>query len=103
MSRDIENMSRSELEQLRTELEKAMASLDERRKAEARAAAENAAREYGYSLEDVVSSTPKRKTKSAPKYRNPHDPKKTWTGRGRQPAWIKEALAEGKSLEDLAI
>lgn len=103
MSRDIENMSRTELEQLRAEIEKAMSSLDERRKAEARAAAEVAAREYGFSLEDVVAASPKRKTKSAPKYRNPHDPRKTWTGRGRQPAWIKEALAEGKSLEELAI
>lgn len=103
MSGDIENMSRTELEQLRAEIEKAMASLDERRKAEARAAAEIAAREYGFSLEDVVAASPKRKTKSAPKYRNPHDPRKTWTGRGRQPTWIKEALAEGKSLEELAI
>lgn len=103
MIRDIENMSRNELEQLRAEIEKAMASLDERRKAEARAAAENAAREYGFSLEDVLAASPKRKTKSAPKYRNPHDPRKTWTGRGRQPGWIKEALAEGKSLEELAI
>ena len=103
MSRDIENMSRNELEQLRAEIERAMASLDERRKAEARAAAEKAAREYGFSLEDVISPPSKRKTKSVPKYRNPYDPRKTWTGRGRQPAWIKEALAEGKSLEELAI
>lgn len=103
MTRDIENMSRNELEQLRAEIEKAMASLDERRKAEARAAAENAAREYGFSLEDVLAASQKRKTKSAPKYRNPHDPRKTWTGRGRQPAWIKEALAEGRSLEEMAI
>lgn len=103
MSRDIENMSRTELEQLRAEIEKAMASLEERRKAEARAAAEQAAREFGFSLEDIIATSPKRKTKSAPKYRNPHDPRKTWTGRGRQPAWIKEALADGKSLEELAI
>jgi len=26
---------------------------------------------------------------------------KTWTGRGPQPRWIKEAIAGGKSLEDL--
>lgn len=103
MSRDIENMSRIELVQLRAEVEKAMASLEERRKAEARAAAEHAAREFGFSLEDVIATSPMRKSKSAPKYRNPHDPRKTWTGRGRQPAWIKEALAEGKSLEELAI
>jgi DNA-binding protein H-NS len=39
----------------------------------------------------------------APKYRNPGDASQTWTGRGRQPAWVAEALAGGARLEDLAI
>ena len=34
------------------------------------------------------------------KYRNPNDPAQQWSGRGRQPAWIKAWLASGKSLED---
>ncbi|MEJ8814277.1 H-NS family nucleoid-associated regulatory protein [Variovorax ureilyticus] len=28
---------------------------------------------------------------------------KTWSGRGPRPGWLKEALANGKSLEDLSI
>ena len=40
--------------------------------------------------------------KVAPKYRNSATGE-TWTGRGLQPKWIKEALASGRSLEDLAI
>ena len=28
---------------------------------------------------------------------------RTWTGRGRKPAWIVSGLAEGKTLEDFAI
>lgn len=103
MAHEIERMSRNELQELRAEVDRAISSLDERRRAEARAAAEKAARDYGYSLEDVVTTSTKRKTKSAPKYRNPEDPRKTWTGRGRQPAWIKDALAEGKSLDELVI
>ncbi len=39
----------------------------------------------------------------APKYRHPSDPNLTWSGRGKRPAWIAEALAAGKSLEDLAV
>jgi DNA-binding protein H-NS len=27
----------------------------------------------------------------------------TWSGRGRQPGWIKEALAKGKGLDDFLI
>lgn len=34
------------------------------------------------------------------KYRNPEDPKQQWSGRGRQPAWVKAWIASGKSLED---
>lgn len=38
-----------------------------------------------------------------PKYRHPTDPNLTWSGRGKRPTWIAEALAAGKSLEDLAV
>ena len=46
-----------------------------------------------------VPKTPK-PGKVQAKYRNPADPKQQWSGRGRQPAWIKALLASGKSLED---
>lgn len=38
----------------------------------------------------------------AVKYRNPDDPAQTWTGRGKRPQWVVEALAAGKTLDDLA-
>lgn len=41
-------------------------------------------------------------SKVAPKYRN-QATGETWTGRGRQPKWVEQALASGKTLEDLAI
>lgn len=37
------------------------------------------------------------------RFRNPADEAQTWTGRGRQPKWISEALAGGKSLDDFKI
>jgi DNA-binding protein H-NS len=36
-------------------------------------------------------------------YRNPCNSAETWTGRGRQPKWVREALARGLRLEDLTI
>jgi len=36
-----------------------------------------------------------------PRYRNPDDASQTWSGRGRQPKWVAEALAQGKTLADL--
>ncbi|MGJ9420762.1 H-NS family nucleoid-associated regulatory protein [Massilia sp. CMS3.1] len=34
------------------------------------------------------------------KYRNPEDPTQQWSGRGRQPAWIKAWIATGKAVEE---
>jgi DNA-binding protein H-NS len=38
---------------------------------------------------------------AGPQYRNPENPAETWSGRGARPAWVKAALAAGKTLEDL--
>ena len=37
------------------------------------------------------------------KYCNPEYPAQTWSGRGKQPRWVKTFLAKGASLEDLHI
>lgn len=41
--------------------------------------------------------------KALPRYRNPADSGQTWTGRGRQPRWVAEALASGRSLDEFKI
>ena len=38
-----------------------------------------------------------------PKYQNPNNPSVTWSGRGKQPIWLKEQLGEGKKLEQFLI
>ena len=35
-----------------------------------------------------------------PKYRNPTPPFETWSGRGRQPRWLRIQLELGKQLDD---
>jgi DNA-binding protein H-NS len=45
----------------------------------------------------------KRTGKVAPKYRNPANPKETWTGRGLQPRWLAALTAKGKKLEQFLI
>jgi len=39
----------------------------------------------------------------APKYRNPANPKETWTGRGKQPRWLAAHTAKGKKVEEFLI
>lgn len=102
MNIDFDNLSREELSQLIANAQKALKTVDARRRAEAKRAAELAAKEYGFSLDEVMEAGAKG-SKGAPKYANPADPSQTWTGRGRKPNWVIEALESGKSLDDLAL
>ena len=45
----------------------------------------------------------KKRGKVAPKYRNPANDTETWTGRGRQPLWVKTLVQSGGSLDDVTI
>lgn len=100
---DLSNMSKPELEKLKAEVEKALANADQKLKAEAKKAAEEAAKKYGFSLGELVGKEKGRKPASAARYQNPANPAQTWSGRGRQPGWLKEGLSSGKKMEDFAI
>ena len=41
--------------------------------------------------------------KVLPKYRNPRNPKETWSGRGKQPRWLVAQLGAGKKLNHFLI
>ena len=38
-----------------------------------------------------------------PKYKNPEKPKEVWSGRGKQPLWVREQLEAGKKLDQFLI
>lgn len=103
MAIELNGLSETELKRLRTRVDRALATLEKRRFDEARRAAEEAARAHGFSLSQVATAGTGKRPAGVPKYANPANPSQTWTGRGRQPGWLKEALAAGRKLEDLAI
>jgi DNA-binding protein H-NS len=99
---ELEKLSRAELVKLRADVDAALATLDTRRKAEARAAAEAIAKQHGFNLSELLDAEKagkKKGQKNPAKYRNPANPSQTWTGRGRQPAWIKAAVEANQSLD----
>ena len=101
---NLDALSLGELKQLEKSVAKAIISFEDRRKAEARAKVDELARELGYSFEDLADAgTPRKRAPSVPKYRHPENAEFTWSGRGRRPGWISDALAAGKSLDALAI
>lgn len=89
-------------------LEKQIAETQRQERTEAIAKVKSLMAEYGLTAADIAGAkaapAPRASAgkKVAPKYRNPATGD-TWTGRGLQPNWLKEALSSGKKLTDFAI
>jgi DNA-binding protein H-NS len=101
---DLEALTLGELKKMQKDVAKAISTYQDRQKAEARAKVEALARDLGYSLAELVGiETKSSRAPAAAKYRHPENPALTWSGRGRKPQWFVDALAAGKTAEDMAI
>lgn len=101
---DLGKLSLDELRALRTNVDKAIAGFKDRKRADAMKEIQAIAQKHGLSVDEIVGTKgKKRKSQAAPKYRNPARAGETWSGKGRQPAWFKTAIAAGKSPESMAI
>ncbi|MGR3760426.1 H-NS histone family protein [Roseobacteraceae bacterium NS-SX3] len=105
MTLNLSAMSRKELLKLKDDVSEALKSAEQRERQEALKAAEEAAAKYGFSLNEIANGqrSGAKKTKAAPKYRNPNNPDETWTGRGRKPHWVHAALTSGMDISELEI
>ena len=105
MGINLEKMSRKELIDLRVQLDKALIKAEKRERQEALKAAEKAAAEFGFSLAELSDggTVSALKPKANAKYRNPASPDQTWSGRGRKPQWVHDALKSGAVMADLEI
>lgn len=101
---DLGKYSLDELKVLKKDVEKAIADFQKRKRSEAMKEMQAIAKKHGVSMDEVFGGVAKtRKSKSPAKYRNPDDAAQEWSGRGRQPAWYKEALKAGKTPESMEI
>jgi DNA-binding protein H-NS len=106
MAINLDKMSRKELEALRADVDEAIVQRRKTEKQDALAAAQKAAAEFGFSLDELTGKKGVRggKAPSAePKYMNPSNPTQTWTGKGRQPNWFKAAVEAGTPAEQMEI
>jgi DNA-binding protein H-NS len=100
ISMELSNFSVAELRDLQ---EKVAQEIKHRGKKDVEAARNEIyaiAHRMGLPLKDLIGNGSLAKTGSvAIKYRNPENPSEQWTGRGRQPTWIKQAVESGKNLD----
>jgi DNA-binding protein H-NS len=124
MSIDLNTLSPKELDALISKAKKRQSTLKKRKPlATVRARLRAAAAAEGYSIAKPFGGTAAKSAgaaaprkaptkagkagrklgKVAPKYRNPENGSETWTGRGKQPRWMAERVAQGKTPEDFLI
>ena len=104
---DLSDYNLSELKGLQVEIEKEIKNRQQQEVTKAREQILAIAQGLGVSVEELLANNGGKSKGTGKKveaqYRNPADNAQTWTGRGRQPKWIAEGLAGGKSLDDFRI
>ena len=99
----LDKYSYAELLELKDAVETA---ITERKAAEARevkANLEAVASKAGFSLDELFGSSKGKRKSATVKYRNPKDSTQTWTGRGRKPNWLVDAVKKGAKLQSFAV
>src|SRR5262247_471886 len=100
MKRELAGMSTDDLWSLHLEV---VQLLQERIKVERQALEERLRTLKAFPLSDRAVSERRPYPPVLPKYRNPERPSETWSGRGKQPRWLRAQLRPGKELNDFLI
>jgi DNA-binding protein H-NS len=99
----LDKLSYAELLKLQGRIE---AAITEKRVEDAAATKEQLramAEKAGFSLNDLFGKRGPKKGSGQAKYRNAKDSSQTWTGRGRKPNWLVDAVKKGAKIDSFAI
>lgn len=104
---DLSNMSSADLRNLQEQVKRELKQRESQDLAKAREQILAIAQSVGMPVKDLVAgvgAVRSGKTGSvAPRYRNPADASQQWTGRGRQPKWVKDWVDAGKDIAGLKV
>jgi len=121
MSFNLDDLSVGELEKLIRQAERKLNKKRMEAVKAAQAEIGKIARDLGVSVDDLLQEQANRQKKkvtrgkaagqkkTAPrkpariKYRNPANSSETWTGRGKRPIWLRDALERGARLDDFEV
>ena len=102
---DLSKYTSEELQRLKRDIDKELASRRTMDLKEAQKELKSVAERYGFSLTELVSEQPVTLAPTTGQvwFRHPRDSHKIWSGRGRKPVWVKEWEASGHSLDELRV
>ena len=98
-SNGLDKMSYAELLKLEERIQTAIAAKRVEDAASTKEALRAMAEKAGYSLNDLFGKRGGRKGSGEVKFRNPKDTSQTWTGRGRKPNWLVDAVKKGAKID----
>ena len=57
----------------------------------------------GFTVDDLAPKSKRGRSSSGIQYRDPQDPENVWSGRGKQPGWLRDKLEQGHTLEEFVV
>lgn len=100
---DLDSLNVDELRAITENAQQLIAKKQHQRLYDAYVQFEKIAEDSNATIEEILEAGEKLEKKRSIKYRNTKNEEETWTGRGRKPTWLVEALAAGHDVEDFAI
>jgi DNA-binding protein H-NS len=106
---DLSSYSIEELKELVDKAKQEVAIKEQNRVQQVRRQIEQLADDMGMTVEELMRYDGRKKPKAGAKpagkikFQNPANPNQTWTGRGKRPRWLQDALDEGANLADFAL
>jgi len=107
---DLSNMSAVELRGLQEQIKQQLKQRESQELAQAREQIQAIADSVGVPLKELIGTAVTARAGKggkgstvAPQFRNPSDGAQLWSGRGRQPQWVKDWLASGKTIDLLRV
>jgi DNA-binding protein H-NS len=99
---DLSKLSLNDLKKLQQDIEALIANQGKEAVVRARKDILAIAQSVGLTVDQLLDGKPAKTVKKvAAQYQNPENSAEQWTGRGRKPRWIVEAMEGGAKLEDL--
>ena len=103
MAKEIDRMSFKELQDLEMKIKRAKSTAQEKTRTDLKQKVEAMVASAGFKLTDLFGGRGGKGRKVAAKYVNPDDASETWTGRGRKPNWLVDAVKKGAKIESFSV